>query len=261
MVSFFNKHKLQFRILEAIILMAFVIVLLSASSKVSEKNVCKFIQVNLANSESIKFINEQEIKNLIERNVDHFIIGKRSQLLDIERIEAEVKKISFVNRVDAFINSNNSLCINVQQRKPLVRVINKNNVSYYIDENKNKFPTSDNFTARVTIVHGNVEDNGRYEGIIKTKDLNQIYEFATYINKNEFWKAMVEQIYIDKKKEYSFIPKWGNTEIKLGTLKGYKTKLKKLKIYYKQNIANNNWSKCEAINLKYKNQVVCETAK
>jgi len=240
------------------LLLSFVVLLLSFSVNVSQRNVCKFIQINLENKEQIKFVTESEIKTLIERNVDHFIIGKRSELVDIQAIEREVNKISFVNKVESFINSKGNLIVNVEQRKPLIRVINKNNVSYYIDENKNKFPTSNNFTARVVIVHGNIEDNGIYEGRLKTKDTNEIYEFAKYINDNKFWKAMVEQIYINEKKEFSFIPKWGNTEIIIGKLKGYKSKLEKLKVYYKQNIENENWKSCKTINLKYKNQVVCE---
>jgi cell division protein FtsQ len=121
------------------------------------------------------------------------------------------------------------------------------NYNFYIDEEKKEIPIPRKFAANVPIVTGEVNKD-----FIK----GDLFDFITYVRKNQFWDAQIEQINICHQKNVELIPRVGNHTIKLGTLDDYETKLNKLKTFYK-NLHNIGWNQYHIINLEYKNQVVC----
>jgi len=88
--------------------------------------------------------------------------------------------------------------------------------------------------------------------------LKDLYELANYMSKDQFLNPMIEQIYVDKKSEFVLVPKLGREKIELGSMKGYKEKLKNLEIFYKEGLRTIGWNKYKSISLKIDNQVVCE---
>ncbi|MCF8296880.1 MAG: hypothetical protein K9J13_04975, partial [Saprospiraceae bacterium] len=86
--------------------------------------------------------------------------------------------------------------------------------------------------------------------------INKIFILAKAITKDEFFKAQIEQIYINKN-EIELIPKVGDHVIIFGSISDMDEKLDKLKLFYIKGLKKTGWNNYKTINLKYRNQIVC----
>ena len=85
------------------------------------------------------------------------------------------------------------------------------------------------------------------------------YEVNSLIlENNEFWKAQISQIIVAKDGGIVLIPTIGTTRIDFGLATNIENKFKKLFIFYQKVIPNKGWNKYSWVQLKYKNQVICE---
>ena len=160
----------------------------------------------------------------------------------------------------------------MKQRTPILRVINYKNDSYYIDLEGKLMPLSESYTARVPIATGLITESyaNTYSLDLLSRDINDtlltkfiiddLYLLAKYINESEFWKAQIEQIYINADREIELIPVFGNHRILLGDATDLRDKFNKLLVFYKEGLNKTGWNVYTKINLKYKNQVVCTKA-
>jgi cell division protein FtsQ len=78
-----------------------------------------------------------------------------------------------------------------------------------------------------------------------------------FLEKDEFWKAQMEQVLVNDKSELILIPKVGDHQIILGTTEGLEEKLNRLMLFYKEALTKTGWNQYGTINLKYKGQIVC----
>ncbi|HOG20266.1 MAG TPA: hypothetical protein PKW37_07485, partial [Salinivirgaceae bacterium] len=170
--------------------------------------------------------------------------------------------------VGVYRATDGTICINIEQRKPILRVINKYNQSYYVDTEGYLIPLSDHWSARVLVANGDIVEKSHKNRAIHIDSLNTNIEIkqqetlkeliilAKYINEDEFLNAQIEQIYVIRN-EYEMIPKVGSHIIYFGTIDNYVDKFFNLKAIYYKGFANLGWRKYKAINLKYQNQVIC----
>ena len=107
-------------------------------------------------------------------------------------------------------------------------------------------PISEYYTPRVLVVSGNVSEQNHQE----------IFEFVNIINKSEFWKAQITQLYLIDK-EYILIPRVGEHKIHFGLLTMVNEKLENLYQLYQQAMPLKGWQTYTDISLQYNNQIVC----
>lgn len=88
-----------------------------------------------------------------------------------------------------------------------------------------------------------------------------LYRFALFLQKDDFWNDQIEQIYVRSAQDIEIIPRIGDHRIILGSLDNYENKLNRLRLFYEQVIPKMGWEKYRVINLKYKNQIVCTKSK
>ena len=122
------------------------------------------------------------------------------------------------------------------------------NGDFYIDDEGEYISVSSHFTAHLPIATGY---------ITKEKASKELFEFALFLTKNDFWKAQIEQIHINAKGEVELIPKVGNNTIFLGDFTNFEKKLDNLMLFYKNGLSKKGWNVYKTINLKYDNQVIC----
>jgi cell division protein FtsQ len=84
-----------------------------------------------------------------------------------------------------------------------------------------------------------------------------LFKIATYVDKDAFWKAQIEQIFVTAESEYLLIPKIGDHTIVFGTAENMEEKFEKLLLFYKEGLSRVGWEQYKSINVKFKNQVVC----
>ena len=175
-----------------------------------------------------------------------------------------------VENSDIAVDVNGDVTMNVTQRTPLVRVMNMDGESYYIDTKSKLMPLSDKFTARVIIATGfivepyatryqvSVDAISKNEKFAAISVLDDIYNISTYIAKDSVLASLIHQINVTPDKELELYPSIGNHKIVFGDAKDFEEKFEKLKTFYTEGLnKTDGWNKYSTINIKYKNQVVC----
>jgi cell division protein FtsQ len=159
--------------------------------------------------------------------------------------------------------------INVIQRQPVLRIFNDHGESFYLDGTGQLLPLNPDFTTRTMIANGHIpepysktanylQDSVKMADSLKFNSVMiNLYKLSTFIVKDTFLNALIEQVYVQKSGEFELIPRIGNHIILLGTTDNMKEKFDNLLVFYKLGLSKTGWSRYNLINIKYKNQVIC----
>ncbi len=241
------------KITGSLVLMIFIVGTLAFTTHESRNVVCRNIEIDFS-SDDIIHVDKDDIIRMVKA-ADKTILGKKLSQINGEKIEDVVEKHPAVYKAEVYkvlVKDSSSykgiLTVRVKHRRPVVRVIS-NSGSYYLDEFGDKIPISSNYTANVLATTGFLTE--KYAK-------NELLPFVLYIENDEFWSAQIEQVYVGKNGEVLLTPLVGDHIIEFGKLDDYQRKLQKMKAFYEQVLANNNWNKYSRITLKYNNQVIAK---
>ena len=203
-------------------------------------------------------IKEKDVRLIINRSQDEKIENKRLEELDVERIEQVLEQDPFIENAESFVDAAGNLNLKIFQRQPILRVIDNNNLNYYLDKNGVKMPLSKYFSARVPIVTGAVPPYVSDFLLRKKYALTQVFNLVQILNADAFFAPMIQQIVVDAAGEFTIIPILGDQKIRIGTLDDIEGKLDRLKIFYKEAMPYEGWKKYNSISVKYQGQIVCK---
>lgn len=213
---------------------------------------CKTILVYI-NPSSPRFLDEEEITNMIEKSGEP-IIGHRLSAINIEKLEAKLSTFTSLDNVEIYRkidargwSFSGKLVINVDERTPILRIKNARE-DYYLDHEGVKIPVSPKYIERIMIASGTIPDETVKKNLLEMTD---------FVNKDEFWRAQIEQVLIQPNGELLLLPQVGDYLIEFGQPVDYELKFRNLKAVYQQGFKNFGWNKYQVISVKYQNQVVC----
>ena len=209
-------------------------------------------------SDGNSLINQGDIFLTIERTFGFALQGMPLGVVDVERIERVLKEEAFISHAEVFVDALQNVNISVQQREPILRIIDNNGLNYYLDKDGVRLPLSAHFTARVLTATGNIPPHSPNFMEKKQHTMKDLFQIAQMVIADPFLKPLIEQIHVSNRREFIFIPKVGKQKIIVGSFERIEDKLENLKIYYKEALPYVGWRKHNNINLKYKEQVVGE---
>ena len=202
-------------------------------------------------------IDKNDINLAIERAFGFNLTGIPVREIDVARVERVLESDPFIHDADVFIDASNQVHIEVTQREPILRIIDKNGVNYYLDEFGEKMPLSKHFTARVLVATGNIPPfDKNFLRRKKRNTLKDLFELTNVFLEDEFLNPLIEQVYVTNSGDYHLIPNLGDQKIILGNMDNLEEKLFHLETFYKEAIPHKGWQKYKTINLKFKGQVV-----
>lgn len=226
------------------------------------------IDINVNSAPTNDFVTKSDIM-LVLKQLDYNVNKQNISEIDNEKIEKEIYKNPYILKVDAFTTNDGCLKINVVQRKALIRVINSRGDSYYLDEDACMMPLSTKFTPRIIIAHGNISNlyipgfkliNFPKNVIIDTNKLTalqKVYYIGKYVNRSDFWKAMVGDMFVQPNGDVEFYLTLGNQTVIFGGADNMGDKFFRLMEFYRQKMNRIGWTKYKSLNLKFNNQIVC----
>ena len=225
-----------------------------------KNEVCTSIKVTLLDSLQNKFVAKSEVIDIIEEFAGT-IIGTQINELNLANIEKLLDKRSAIKESQVSIDCNGTMHVDITQRRPLLRIETENG-GFYIDETAYIFPLVESFTSYVPIVSGHIplSINRDHRGKVQEDPQGwseKIIELGLFLNDNPFWDAMVEQIYITESGDAVIAPKVGDFDIIMGDLNNLDSKFSRLLAFYKNIAPHEGWEKYKAVNLKYKDQIIC----
>lgn len=234
------------------VLVIFVLGSLAFSAGKLAKVNCDELVVKIA-EDSPRFLDEEEIERLVKK-ADEKLFEKQLNKINTEALEAELKKETAIKNVEIYrrvtgetMEFKGRLLVEVEQRSPVLRVINGKE-DFYLDNEGVRIPSSQVFTAKVLLVSGHADEKLARE---------QLLPMINFMDEDEFWKAQIEQIQVNKNGELFMAPLVGDQLIEFGAPSDYLIKFRNLKALYEQALPKVGWEYYSKINLKYTNQVVC----
>lgn len=233
-----------------------LIVLMSFIDVKKQSFKCTDVKVILPGSHN--FIERDEVDRILLDNGGP-LVGRNLNDINIHKLENTLKANPFIEYAKIFADMNGLVHVQIRQREPVMRIINMANVHFYIDGNGLKIPMSDNFTARVLVANGLIdEDFSGQVDTLSSKLAKDLFNTALFIKNDALWNDQIEQLFVNLKGDIEIVPRVGNHKIILGDADSLQTKFRNLLLFYKKVMPKVGWDTYKSINLKYANQIICE---
>ena len=200
---------------------------------------------------------EKDIMNTVETKYGSAIAGLAIRELDIKKIESIANQNPFVKDAEAYIDARSNLCINLKQNNPILKIQDKYDHSYYLDEDLKYFPNSRHCSPRILIASGNIAP---YDSLMVAQgkhQINQLISITKEISSNQFAQSNIEQLYVDDNNDVILVPKIGSQKFIIGNADRIEEKLEYIRIFYKNIAPKEGWTKYQYVNLKFDGQIVC----
>jgi len=250
-----------------LLLGAYLAVALSFVAERHQHLVCNQIEVCILDSTHNAFVSAGNVKNLLQKKGIN-LIGKNFSSIDLKNLETILNGCPPIEKTEIYKTIGGKIVIEVRQRNPVLRIIDANNNSYYIDNKGYVMRLSGNYTSRVIIANGYIHcaipENGKLSVLDVekySKDnhymLADLFKLAHFIADDDFWNAQVQQIFVNTSGDFELVPRVGAQVILFGDYSDCKEKFSNLMSLYKNALPVVGWNKYETINLKYKGQVIC----
>ncbi|RYE04701.1 MAG: FtsQ-type POTRA domain-containing protein, partial [Sphingobacteriales bacterium] len=202
------------------------------------------------------FIDQQEVDQILQMS-SHTLVGRKIEKINIHDLENKLKANPFIESAKVYTEMDGQIRVEISQRVPILRVMNRFDQDFYVDQHGLKMPLSSNFTARVLVANGYIDELfANRVDTLHTPLSVSLYKTAEYIRKDSLWDAQVSQIYVNKDHEIELIPRVGEQRILLGNADSLDIKFGNLMAFYKQALPKVGWNTYKLINVKFTNQVI-----
>jgi len=225
---------------------------------------CKKIEITITDSSDYHFVTKRDIQNTIISNNGN-IVGKPVKEIKMDEIEKTMSAYRELKTAEVFMSIDGTLHIIGDQRTPIMRVMPNNGGDYYVDDEGVVIRRRNLYTPRLHIVEGNINiSQSMLNGVsvldtsIRNSIMKDIFYLVKYINRNDFWSAQIDQIFVNGNDEIDLIPRVGNHTIHLGSADNFEGKLHNLEVFYDKVLPEVGWNKYSIINLAFKDQIVCK---
>jgi len=235
----------------------------------NDEILCKRLEVIISDSTEASFVTAESIRQMIA-DAGFDVQGYPISSIHTRRMESLLSANPFVRNAEVYTDIDGGLTIDIEQRQPILRIMPAGSRGFYLDAEGVVLPVSSGYTPLVLPVTGNMNglslspgdfilgDTVKHELSAKGQDfIYELFSFSQYINADPFWKSQIVQVYRDSRGEYELIPRVGAHQILMGSMDGFREKLRNLQLLYEQGFGVEGWNAVHQINLKYSNQVIC----
>ena len=250
----YNGRRIFANILWSLLGLA-TVVLLGAAISLKHNKRCKGVNINISGIQNNFFIDKTEINGILEELSGGTLKGRTLGSFNLAAIENTLRKNQWIKNAELFFDNNEVLRVDVTEREPVARIFTNSGSSFYLDSSLTRLPLSDRSSARVP-VFSNFPAPGNAFTKADSILLKDIKNISSYILKDPFWMAQIDQVDITGDRDFEMIPKIGNQVIVFGKADNYEEKFQNLLTFYKQVATKVGWNTYSKINVQYKGQVV-----
>ena len=258
------KHFLY--ILFWIAVIAYYFVAMSFVSERRHEQICTSLEINVVDSARSRFVTANDISLMVDDRV-HKLTGIRFDSINIPKLEQRLVDFPPIRRAVIYKTVNGAVHIDVTQRTPVVRIINRYGESFYLDDRGEMLQHSSRYCAHVPVASGYInlrpEQQKSYNVLAsgvtlaeKRNIMRELFDLAVYISNDRFWKAQIQQIYVNEDGDFELIPLVGAHVIVFGSFDKPEAKFARLESFYRNGLNVKGWNTYDVINLKYEGQIV-----
>jgi cell division protein FtsQ len=216
------------------------------------------IIIQVENTLENHLLDEQDIIDLMQLNSEN-LKGASLEKLNLKTIERRILANKLVDNAQLYSDLKGNLIVKAILRRPIARIIRNNEPDKYIAEDGTIMPVSDKFTPRVVLISG-----AYVKSLLTLKSLNtsdegrQLMVILKTIREDDFWRAQITQLDIDRKAYITMLPQIGHQTIEFGSPDGVAFKFKKLRVFYKEILPQMGWNKYHRVNVEFGDQIIAE---
>ncbi|KAA6339156.1 hypothetical protein EZS27_012884 [termite gut metagenome] len=244
-----KKKQIKKRILQITVLLFTVYiftVVISFNHRI-DNLICRDVIFIIKDSVNVGFVTKRDITDMLQKaNLNPK--DKSMDVINTSFIEKTLSKHILIDRVECYKTLSGKLCIEINQRIPILRIMGNNDENYYIDNKGKVMPMNVKCIVHLPVVTGDVD---------KTFAMNELYKLGLFLYNNKFWDAQIEQINVLPKGEIELVPRVGEHIIFLGNANRMEQKFERLKKFYLKALNKVGWNKYSRINLEFENQIIC----
>ena len=246
------------------ILLAGVILLIAFVEWKHSETLCESFELRIVNGGENALTDEDEIRSQIIAVTDT-LTGKTLSEIEPVAIHEVLDRNPYIAYADIQTGINGGMTVLVTLRQAIVRFINRDGLSYYIDRDGWIMPLNSGHPSRVTIISGYINDGIdegsmeklHVESLPEDSMVSELFELAVYLHEDDFLNRLISQVYVDRQGALELSPLIGNYTILFGEFGGMNKKFEKLTAYYHKGAGKAGWIDYSSIDLRYKNQVIC----
>ena len=227
-----------------LLMISLVIFLFSFTTKRNEQRKLKKSVVFFLNMND-RFVQETMVNKLLIENKSQ-AQSIRKDALDLSKIEKSIDSNPMIERSEVFVSIDGVLKAVVKQKTPVGRIF-KDNKSYYIDYKGGIMPLSENFTARVPLVLGEISQKNE-------EDLSKLLRF---VYDDEFLKKNIIGMQILRNGSLKMQNRNFEYEIEFGNSQDFERKFNNYKAFYQKAVLDSSLYNYKKIDLRFSQQVVC----
>lgn len=250
----------------AVVIAVFVIIKL-ANDNYSQRKISN-VKIDIDTQKGPALIQKDEIMQLISKGYDSLTSRMVSEL-DLVWMEDVIRTNPFVQRVEVYVDVDACLNIRIVQRRPILRVFNAKNQTYFIDSGGGLMQLNKGASPGLIVASGNFNDAYKkgvhfrkiwrvsYAQTAQLPILHKLFLIASAIEADDFLKKLITQIYVNNSGDFELIPIIGDQNILLGDVDGIETKLDNLHHFYQDGYDEVDFQQYKTFDIRFQNQVVC----
>ena len=219
---------------------------------------CRDISIAVHDNGTNYFLDKEEIYRLITNDDQDILVGTLYENIDLKSIERRILSNEYVKTAEAYTNLRGQVFIDVTLNIPIARFMLNGKKDFYICENGRIMPVSDKYTSRVLLLSGESLNHIPEGNIRIDTSYAELFELMKYIHNDEFWKAQIAQVNIDRGGYVTLYPQVTKQYIEFGKPVDIKNKFLKLRVFYKKILPIKGWNHYTKVNIEFKDQIVCE---
>lgn len=253
--------RFRLNIKKEIKLLGVVILSLSMIALVEKKQgdkVCQDISISVFDNGANYFLDKEEVYRMITNDDQDILVGSLYEKIDLKSIERRILANKYVKTVEAYANLKGQIFVDVTLNIPIARFILDGQKDFYICESGKIMPVSNKYTSRVLLLSGEYLNHMPEGNIRNDSSYQDLFNLVKYIHQDEFWKAQIAQLDIDRRGYVTLLPQVTKQYIEFGKPVNIEDKFLKLRIFYKKILPSRGWNHYTKVNIEFKDQIVCE---
>ena len=215
------------------------------------------LEVIVKGVSDVYFVEERDIITRLNNEFPDLTAGTPMSAIELKKIEKKVEKHPFVKRAEAFRDLKGKILVKIDQHQPIARIARPLAADGYISSQGKVLPTSPNYTSRVLIIEG-----AGGEALLESRDIavdnKALMDMIEFIATHKFWSAQIASMEIDRKGNIFLHQQVGRQVIEFGKPVEVEEKFRKIEILYKEILPEKGWNAYSRVNVKYKDQIICE---
>ena len=231
-----------------IVLAAYLVLSVSAfNNPDGQSDTCTQVDIQIEEGMVKGFLDRNSVELQLQRQ-KLWPIGDPIGQVNVRSIEEALQKNPLVEHAECYKTHTGHVCIQLEQRLPVIRVMADSGEDYYVDHLGNIMPAG-RYSSDLVVATGHITRPYAQRTLMRIGNL---------IINDRLWRSQIEQLHVLADGSIEMVPRVGDHIVYLGQPTNISRKLARLEKFYKYGLSQAGWNKYSYISMEFDNQIICK---